>query len=294
MQATRAEKARLGAFLLIALTVVLLTVFYLIGRKWVAKTVPYHARFEESVTGLEPGSPVKQNGVDIGTVLSLVTDSSDITKTVVHFEVRKGIPVKTDMVAALGSYGITGLKYIEMTGGSYASSDVAAQGEVRTSMSTLGRITARADSIAIKIDRLLGNAIEMTEAQNRQHLNRLVEKSVALSEAMDSLVRDVQKMRPGQRIGGILDHADEAMRDMRDKIKKVDVAGTVNEYREAAKGINEMSDRLDVTVKRMQEDLVVTMTQLKEAMKNMNTFSRQIKENPSVLLRGEDKQERQR
>jgi phospholipid/cholesterol/gamma-HCH transport system substrate-binding protein len=294
MQATRAEKARLGAFLLITLAIVVVTVFYLVGRNWVAKTVPYHARFEESVTGLEPGSPVKQNGVDIGTVLTLVTDSSDITRTVVHFEVREGIPVKSDMVAALGSYGITGLKYIEVTGGSYSSSDVPPDGEVRTAMSTLGRITVRADSIAIKIDLLLGNILEMTEAQNQKHLTRLVEKSVALAGAMDSLVRDVQAIRPGERIGGILDHADAAMKDMRDKVRKADVVGTVNEYRAAAEGINEMSGRLDVTVKRMQEDLVVTMGQLKEAMKNMNTFSRQIKENPSVLLRGEDKTERQR
>jgi hypothetical protein len=47
-------------------------------------------------------------------------------------------------------------------------------------------------------------------------------------------------------------------------------------------------------VKNSQEDIAVTVTNLKETMKNMNTFSRQIKENPSMLLRREEKTERAR
>lgn len=294
MQASRSEKARLGMFLLMAFILIGLTVFFLIGRKLVAKTVPYYTRFEESVTGLEPGSPVKQNGVDIGSVTALATDSVDVTKTIVRFSVPVGTAVKTDMGVAIGTFGITGLKYIDMTGGSYSSPDVPPGGEVRSSMSTLGRITLRADSIAFKIDRLLGNAVALTDISNRQHFNDLIQKSARLSEVMDSLVSDVQALHPGQRLGGILDNADAAMRDMRGKIRSVDVAGTVEEYRKAAVGVNEMTGRLDLTIRRMQEDLLVATAQLKETMKNMNTFSRQIKENPAVLLRGEDKQERAR
>jgi hypothetical protein len=36
------------------------------------------------------------------------------------------------------------------------------------------------------------------------------------------------------------------------------------------------------------------MSNLRESLKNMQSFTRQIRENPSVLLRREDKQERQR
>jgi hypothetical protein len=51
---------------------------------------------------------------------------------------------------------------------------------------------------------------------------------------------------------------------------------------------------VDITVLRVQEDLSQSMINMRETMKNMNTFSRQIKDNPSVLLRGEDKQERRK
>jgi len=53
-----------------------------------------------------------------------------------------------------------------------------------------------------------------------------------------------------------------------------------------------VAQKLDITVLRIQEDLSQSMNNLKETMKNMNAFSRQIRENPSVLLRSEEKQER--
>ena len=81
----------------------------------------------------------------------------------VRFEVQKGTPMKSDMTATLGSFGITGLKYIEITGGSYDSPDVAPGGEIQSRLSILGRITDRADSIASKVDRLLGKPPRIRE-----------------------------------------------------------------------------------------------------------------------------------
>jgi phospholipid/cholesterol/gamma-HCH transport system substrate-binding protein len=235
---------------------------------------------------------VKQNGVDIGQVTAIRTDSADIRKSVVHFKVAAGTPMKTDMVATMGSYGITGLKYLEITGGSYDSPDVPKGGEIRSNLSMIGRLALRADSIATKVDMLLGNAIAMTEAGNRRHLDRLMESSASLSQSLDSLARDLQGVRPGPRMQAILSNADAAAKEIREKIRKTDVAGTLTEYRRAAQDMQKAAQSLDATVRRTHEDLAVALSSLKETMKNMNTFSRQIKDNPSVLLRGVSKQER--
>jgi phospholipid/cholesterol/gamma-HCH transport system substrate-binding protein len=92
----------------------------------------------------------------------------------------------------------------------------------------------------------------------------------------------------------ILANMEGVTADLRSKVRRAEVEATVDEYRKAAEGITGVAKRLDLTVIRVQEDLTQSMSNLKETMKNMNTFSRQIKENPSVLLRGESKQERQR
>jgi phospholipid/cholesterol/gamma-HCH transport system substrate-binding protein len=206
--------------------------------------------------------------------------------------VIKGTPMKTDMVATMGSYGITGLKYLEITGGSYSAPDVPPGGEVKSELSTLGKITLRADSIAYKIDRLLGNVISFTESQNRDQLERLIKSSANLSSSLDSLATDINRVKPGKRMDNILGSMEVASSSLKTKIQKMELEQTVHEYRKAAEGVTGVAQKVDLTVLRVQEDLAQSMSNLKETMKNMNTFSRQIKENPSVLLRGEEKQER--
>lgn len=292
MEVSKAEKARLGAFVIGSLTLLAGAVFFLVGKKIFTHKTPYFTRMVESVSGVELGSPVKQNGVDVGVITAITTDSSDITKTIVRFDVAAGTPMKTDMVASLGSYGITGLKYIEIRGGSYSSPDVPAGGEVRSEMSTLGKITVRADSIAYKIDRLLGNVLAITESQNREHLDKLIKSSSDLSASLDTLARDFGRVRPGKRVDEILGQMEDISKELHAKVRKSEIEQTITAYKEAAQSITEVSKKVDLTVMRVQEDLTQTMANMKETMKNMNTFSRQIKENPSVLLRGEEKKER--
>jgi phospholipid/cholesterol/gamma-HCH transport system substrate-binding protein len=294
MDVSRGEKARLGIFLLASGAVLALVVFALVGKKILVRKVAYHTRIAESVSGVELGSPVKRNGVEVGQITAIETDSSDINRAVIRFEVAKGTPMKSDMTATLGSFGITGLKYIEIMGGSYDSQDVPPGGEIASRVSVFGRITERADSIASKVDRLLGNVIAITESQNRQHIDRLIQSSAALSASLDTLVMDVSRIRPGRRMDAILGEMEGVAKELKVKIKRAEVEQTVKEYRKAAEGITGVAQRLDLTVLRVQEDLTQSMSNLKETMKNMNTFSRQIKENPSALIRGESKQERQR
>ncbi|HAO99350.1 MAG TPA: hypothetical protein DCQ83_04840 [Fibrobacteres bacterium] len=294
MEATRAEKARLGIFIIALCAAFFVSIAFLVGMRLAVKTDLYFTRLEESVTGLESGSTVKQNGVDIGKVVSITTDSGDVQKSIVKFRVTHGTPMKSDMTASLGSYGITGLKYLEITGGSYGASNVAPGGEVRSSLSMIGRFTLRADSIAIKVDRLLGNAIAITETQNREHLNHLMESSASLAASLDSLTRDIQGVRPGRHVAKILDATESAVEELRGKIHRADIDGTLKEYRQTAQAAQKAVQTLDATARRTQEDLGTALISLKEALKNMEVFTRQIRDNPSLLLRGEDKQERRR
>ncbi len=287
MEATRAEKTRLGLFLILTGVAFAIAVIFLVGSKLSIRTNGYFTRVSESVTGLDKGSPVKQNGVDIGQITTITTDSGDVQKSIVHFQVARGTAMKTDMVATLGTYGITGLKYLEITGGSYSSPDVPSGGEVRSNLSMLGRLALRADSIASKVDQLLGNIISITNGENREHLNRLIESSASLTVAMDSLTRDFESVQPGRHLKHILIDAEATVAEAREKVHKSDLEGTVGQIQKTAQ-------TMDVTMRNTQEDLTVVLSQLKETMKNMSTFSREIKENPSVLLRGEDKQERQK
>jgi phospholipid/cholesterol/gamma-HCH transport system substrate-binding protein len=90
---------------------------------WLSKTghrddVLYRVAFNESVSGLKPGEPVKYHGVDVGVVKAMSLDPQDARRVLVDITLNKGTPVKTDTRAMLKLKGITGLVYIELSGGS--------------------------------------------------------------------------------------------------------------------------------------------------------------------------------
>src|SRR5258708_38616490 len=80
--------------------------------------VLYRIHFNESVSGLSLGDPVKFHGVDVGTVKAMQLDAADPQLVQVDVALRKTAPVKTDTKASLKLKGITGVVFVELSGGS--------------------------------------------------------------------------------------------------------------------------------------------------------------------------------
>jgi phospholipid/cholesterol/gamma-HCH transport system substrate-binding protein len=88
--------------------------------------VVYRIHFAESVTGLTVGDPVKFHGVDVGSVKALALDPGDSQLVQVDVRLRRDTPVKTDTRASLRLKGITGVVYVELSGGSPAAKTLVA------------------------------------------------------------------------------------------------------------------------------------------------------------------------
>jgi len=105
------------------LFVIVLSVAAAFFAVWLSRTgndddVLYRIHFDESVSGLALGEPVKFVGVDVGTVKSMSIDTVDTHWVQVDVKLRKDAPVKTDTKATLKTKGITGVSFIELSGGS--------------------------------------------------------------------------------------------------------------------------------------------------------------------------------
>jgi phospholipid/cholesterol/gamma-HCH transport system substrate-binding protein len=122
---------------------------------WLANTgksddIVYRIHFAESVSGLSLGDPVKYHGVDVGTVKAMTIDATDQRLVQVDVRLRKEAPVKTDTKATLVLKGITGVVYVELSGGTAGAKmlvDATPKGEVPEIPSEKSRLAALLDQL---------------------------------------------------------------------------------------------------------------------------------------------------
>jgi phospholipid/cholesterol/gamma-HCH transport system substrate-binding protein len=81
----------------------------------------YLAISDESVSGLNINAPVKYSGVDVGKVRDIRLDPRNQERVNLLFAIEQGTPIKEDTVAVLKTQGLTGIAYVELSGGAQES-----------------------------------------------------------------------------------------------------------------------------------------------------------------------------
>ena len=121
---TRANYVLVGAFVIVVLLGAFVSVLWLVGGQFQREGATYDIYFRGSVSGLNEGAVVRYKGVAIGRVLSIRLDPENVERIRVRVEIDSNTPIKEDAVAELEAQGITGLAFVQITGGSNASPDV--------------------------------------------------------------------------------------------------------------------------------------------------------------------------
>jgi phospholipid/cholesterol/gamma-HCH transport system substrate-binding protein len=93
-------------------------VVWLAGFQFTKKFDVYDVVFVGPVTGLSEGGEVHFNGIKVGEVTQLALDPSDPNRVIARVRLTTGVPVRTDSYATLEPQGVTGVNYIQITGGS--------------------------------------------------------------------------------------------------------------------------------------------------------------------------------
>lgn len=119
MMDTKINFFKIGLFVIAFVIALLILVFWL-GKYGFEKKKfdEYSIYFKESVAGLNIGSSIKYKGFDVGSVSEIKLNPLNSEEIQVDISIKKGTPIKEDNYASLGNLGITGLKYIELKGGS--------------------------------------------------------------------------------------------------------------------------------------------------------------------------------
>ena len=187
MAKTTAQNIRLGIFITISVSVLLLLIGYYTTRQFFEKTDVYYVVFHDlSVSGLEVGSPVKYLGINVGTISDITIDQENVQDIILELSLKPSTPVKEDTRADIISIGITGLKSIEIRAGSNEADPLPVGGYINAGSSMAEEITGKAEVIAQKAERVLNNLQIFTDPEN-------LSKITDLANQLSSLTRQTER-----------------------------------------------------------------------------------------------------
>lgn len=207
---TRSQKIRLGVFLIMALLLFVGAVGTLAGIQMFNPRDRYYVSFTTSVSGLEVGSTVKMKGVRVGQVHKVVM-GSDVESVLVKIDMEPGTPITEDTRAIMTAIGITGMQFIELTGGSASSKRIPPNTDksfIKAGDSILNTLTGKATSIALKMEGLLNNLLALTTETNRVRVRSVLENTDKLMISSREVVEGNKKKI--ERIFTNLDRATKA------------------------------------------------------------------------------------
>ncbi|OGA06688.1 MAG: mammalian cell entry protein [Betaproteobacteria bacterium RIFCSPLOWO2_02_64_14] len=115
---SKVNYAAVGGFVLVLGTAFVAGILWLASGGAFQKKVDFYlAIVNESVAGLNLNAPVKYNGVDVGQVREIRLNPDDPAQVRLTFAIERGTPIKVDTEAVLKTQGLTGIAYVELSGG---------------------------------------------------------------------------------------------------------------------------------------------------------------------------------
>jgi len=258
----------------------------------------YLAYMDESVSGLSLDAPVRYRGVEVGRVRKIALAPENIERVELTMDIERGTPVKTDTVALLRMQGLTGIAYVELTGGQRDSPPLVARpGEehpvIPSGPSLMVRLDSAITTLLANVNRSSDSFNAMLDEGNRrafkQSLADLAVLSHALaaqSSAIDSgLANAARTMENTARLTGELPKLVERIQRSADAFDRMaaelaragaNASATLDDARAEARQF------AGQTLPEAQE----LIAELRELTRSLRRFSEQAERNPRMFLYG--------
>jgi phospholipid/cholesterol/gamma-HCH transport system substrate-binding protein len=278
-------------FTLVGAFVLLLSAALIGGILWLSSDKSYRTAFDtyvvytkESVAGLSPDGWVGYRGVQVGRVRHIQLKRDNVEEVELTLDIQRGTPIKQDTVAELRSQGLTGIAYIDLTGGTRGSPPLRALPgapypviptgppsllvRMDAALTTLvDSLTRSSDSLSTLLDKDNRAAVKQTLA-NLAAVSRTL---AARSETIDAGVENAART---------MENAARAMENA------ARLSREISELVERTRGGVEAFNRMSNEGARAMPEMRQLVSDLRELTGSLQRFSEQLERNPSVLVRG--------
>lgn len=189
MELTRAQKARLGVFVVTGATVLGGSAMILGGLRLAEVRDPYSVRFKGSVGGLEPSSQVRYQGLRVGRVdsMRIAPDRPDLIE--VFLSLDGGTQLRVGTKAQLATSGLTGLKTVNLVPENLTDEYIAVGSQIPAKPSALDEIFDQGPTIARTVTQVALNIADWTNDDNRLRFEKILDNVAKLTETLEGVLR---------------------------------------------------------------------------------------------------------
>ncbi len=210
---TRANYILIGAFTLAGILGVF-GFFLWLAKFEVNRQYAYYDVLFENVSGLSAAGGVSFNGLPVGQVVSLRLDEGDPSKVRVKLEVDADIPVTSETVAQLQSLGVTGVGYVELTGGSVNAQRLPENSVIKSKRSTIQSLFEGAPKVLDQAIVLLEDLSAVVDEKNRKAVSDILNNLASASGRLDNTLSDFESLSKdisgaAKNIGAFTDRLDQ-------------------------------------------------------------------------------------
>lgn len=270
---TKASHLLVGIFTLVSVAAAFVLIV-VIGKVQFDRAYAYYdIVFDDAVSGLSNAGDVRYNGILVGEVrrIWIKPETPDKVWVKVRIERRDDIVIREDSVASLEFQGVTGVSYVQISGGRNDSpvlpivADETAQAPVIAAKpSALQAVFASVPSMLAEAEKLLIEARALFSDENKESLRAILSNVSTLTDAVAGEKDNIGTLiRNTAEISTELATASKQLTEMTGHINGLldkDVSGFINQARETTAAYEVLADDVSRLI-RKNEDGINTFTE---------------------------------
>ncbi len=258
----------------------------------------YYIFINESVSGLNADAPVKYRGVVVGRVARIELAPGNPGQVRLTAEIRHGTPIKENTVATLGVQGLTGIAYVELSGGTAGAAPLKiGPGQhypvIRSKPSFLARLDSNFPELLTNVARLSKELMLLLNGRNRAAISGTLQH-------METITSDLAHQT--DTVNRVLAGASTTLRNTARATAGLD--RTLQRIGDSAAALQRMADRIALTTDALTRTLKASspgverfsgttlpqvqglVTDLHRLVDNLTRISGELRDDPRILLFG--------
>ena len=307
---TRASHVAVGSFVLVLVAGLVGFVIWLGKVQGQEDFAFYDILFEGAVTNLQVGGTVRYRGLGVGRVTDMRIDEENIDRVRVTIQVGPDTPVRTNTVASLEYQGITGVAYVQLTGGAPAGEPLAQRTQppypvIASKPSRLEELFEGAPDLVTSLNALVDRAALLFSDENQQAIDETLR---ALQVLTGTLARDtgglsevlVNGAAAAGQVRMMAAEFERLASDVRSEVNTIggETEATIAELQEAAGSFSAVANEIEILVHDSRApvrdftasglyELTQLITETRLLVASLSRVSSQIERDPARFFFGD-------